>query len=415
MTASRERPIIGQTPGHAGAAQAPAQRRLYLRETRARTGRDVIFERAFLALLTVALFFTLLFALFFAMPGRALAGAPSTLNIYNWADYIDPALIDEFEREYGIEVNYDVYDSSEMVDTKLMTGHTGYDIVFHSSSFSARLIPIGVYQNVDTSRLRNWRHIDHDLIDKITSDYGAEIAGVPYMWGTTGFTYNRDMILERMPNAPLASAAMIFDAAVVARFADCGVSLVDDPTSVIPMAMLYLGYPANSVDPDHLLAVEQLLMAVRPYIKYFSSNKTLLDLPSEEICLAMSWSGDYAVASARAAEAGKDIDLGYTIPREGSVDWYDLMYIPADAPNPENAYLFLDFMLRPEVIARATNFTGYANANRSATALVDPDIAADPAIYPDEETRKRLHASQILAPKEERLRSRTWTKVKSGL
>jgi putrescine transport system substrate-binding protein len=179
--------------------------------------------------------------------------------------------------------------------------------------------------------------------------------------------------------------------------------------------MIYLGYPANSVDPDHLRDVELMLKSVRPYIRYFSSNKTLLDLPSEEICLAMSWSGDYAVASDRAAEAGKDIDLGYTIPSEGSVDWYDLMYIPADAPNPDNAYLFLDFMLRPEVIARATNFTGYANANRSATALVDPDIASDPAIYPDPQTRQRLHASRILSPKLERLRSRTWIKIKSGL
>jgi len=358
----------------------------------------------------------LLFSLLLlACIGQAQSATTSTLNIYNWADYIDPALLDEFEREYGIKVNYDVYDSSEMVDTKLMTGHTGYDVVFHASSFSARLIPIGVYQNVDTSRLRNWQHIDRTLVEKISADYGAEIAGVPYMWGTTGFAYNRDMVLARMPDAPLGSAAMIFDPTIVARFADCGVSLVDDPTSVIPMAMLYLGYPANSVDPQQLREVEQLLLAVRPYIKYFNSNKTLLDLPSEEICLAMSWSGDYAVARGRAAEAGKDIDLGYTIPAEGSIDWYDLMYIPADAPHPDNAYLFLDFMLRPEVIARATNFTGYANANRDATALVDPAITADPAIYPDAATRERLHASQILAPKQERLRSRTWTKIKSGL
>ncbi len=252
-------------------------------------------------------------------------------------------------------------------------------------------------------------------MDKITADFGAEIAGVPYMWGTTGFTYNRDLVLARMPDAPLASAAMIFDPAIVSRFADCGVSLLDDPTSVIPMAMIYLGYPANSVDPDQLRDVEQLLKSVRPYIKYFSSTKALLDLPSEEVCVAMSWSGDYSVATDRAAEAGLDIDLGYTIPSEGSIDWYDLMYIPADAPHPDNAYLFLDFMLRPEVIARATNFTGYANANRSATALVDPGITSDPAIYPDAETQRRLHASKILSPKLERRRSRTWIKIKSGL
>ncbi|MBP6683118.1 MAG: extracellular solute-binding protein, partial [Halioglobus sp.] len=198
-------------------------------------------------------------------------------------------------------------------------------------------------------------------------------------------------------------------------FADCGVSLLDDPTSVIPIAMLYLGYPANSVEPEHLAEVEQLLKGVRPYIKYFSSTKMLLDLPSREVCVAMAWSGDYAVASSRAAEAGVEIDLGYTIPREGAVDWYDNMYIPADAPHPENAYLFLDFMLRPEVIARASNYIGYANANRSATALVDPAISGDPAIYPDPVTMERLEPSVILPPKLERRRSRAWTKIKTGL
>lgn len=253
---------------------------------------------------------TLLRTLIFLVFSSSVAAAPApTLNIYNWADYIDPALLDEFEREYGIEVNYDVYDSSEMVDTKLLAGHTGYDVVIHASSFSARLIPVGVYQIVDTSRLRNWHHIDTAVVDKITADFGVELAGVPYMWGTTGFTYNRDRVLARMPDAPLHSAAMIFDPAIVARFADCGVSLLDDPTSVIPMAMIYLGYPANSVDPDHLRHVEQILKAVRPHLKYFSSTKTLLDLPSEEVCIAMSWSGDYAVATERAAEAGLDIDL----------------------------------------------------------------------------------------------------------
>jgi len=344
-----------------------------------------------------------------------LAAEPPLLNIYNWSDYIDPQLIEEFEDEYGIEINYDIYDSSEIVDTKLMTGRSGYDIVVHAASFSARLIPIGVYQQVDTSRLDNWHHIDSRILRKITTNYGEEISGVPYMWGTTGFTYNRDMVLSRMPDAPLTSAALVFDPAIVSRFADCGVSLLDDPTSVIPTAMLYLGYPANSVDPEHLREVEKLLKAVRPYIKYFSSTKMLLDLPSEEVCIAMSWSGDYSVATTRAAEAGLDIDLGYSIPREGGTDWYDVMYIPADAPHPDNAYLFLDFMLRPEVVARASNYTGYANANRSATALVDPAITSDPAIYPDSETMQRLHASRILPPKLERRRSRTWTKIKTGL
>ena len=350
-----------------------------------------------------------------ALPDRVYAAEEPLLNIYNWSDYIDPDLIREFEREFGIKVNYDIYDSSEIVDTKLLTGHSGYDIVVHSASFSARLIPIGVYQSVDYQRLENWHHIDNDLLAKIRRYFGEDIAGVPYMWGTTGFAYNRDMVLARMPDAPLDSAAMLFDPAVVSRFADCGVTLLDDPTSVIPIAMLYLGFPANSVEPEHLAKVEALLKAVRPYIKYFSSTKMLLDLPSREVCLAMAWSGDYAVAITRAAEAGVDIDLGYTIPREGAIDWYDVMYIPADAPHPDNAYLFLDFMLRPDVIARASNYIGYANANRDALPLVDTALSSDPAIYPDPETMQRLEPSVVLSPKLERRRSRTWTKIKTGL
>ena len=353
----------------------------------------------------------------FAMLASVLAWSAEQpiLNVYNWSDYIDPTLVKEFEQEYGIKVNYDIYDSSEIVDTKLLTGRTGYDVVVHSASFSARLIPIGVYQSVDYSRLENWHHIDLDLIERIEENYGGSMTGVPYMWGTTGFAYNRDMVLERMPDAPLDSGAMLFDPAVVSRFADCGVTLLDDPTSVIPIAMLYLGHPANSVEPEHLAEVETLLKAVRPYIKYFSSTKMMLDLPSQEVCIAMAWSGDYSVATSRAAEAGVELNLGYTVPQQGATDWYDVMYIPSDAPHPNNAYLFLDFILRPEVIARASNFIGYANANRDATPLVDPQITSDPAIYPDEETMQRLEATKVLPPKLERRRSRTWTKIKTGL
>ena len=348
-------------------------------------------------------------------PTRLLAAAEPILNIYNWSDYIDPALVEEFEREYNIKVHYDIYDSSEIVDTKLLTGSSGYDLVVHSASFSARLIPIGVYQSVDYDRLENWHHIDDDIVSRIQRAYGEDIAGVPYMWGTTGFAYNRDMVLARMPDAPLGSAAMLFDPEITSRFADCGVTLLDDPTSVIPIAMMYLGHPANSVEPAHLRAAEELLKAVRPYIKYFSSTKMMLDLPSQEVCIAMAWSGDYSVAMARAAEVGLAIDLAYTIPSEGAVDWYDMMYIPADAPHPDNAYLFIDFMLRPENAARASNYIGYANANKSATRLVDPTITADPAIYPDPDTMKRLQSTLVHPPKLERRRSRTWTKVKTGL
>ena len=319
------------------------------------------------------------------------------------------------EGKYGIDVTYDIYDSSEIVDTKLMTGRSGYDVVVHAASFTARLATAGIFHPIDFNKLPNWHHLDSDLIRKADEKYSNGLQGVPFFWGTTGITYNVDMIKERMPNAPLDSSALIFDPQIISKFTDCGISFLDDPTSVIPMAMMYLGYPSNSVDLQQLKEVEALVKAVRPYISYFSSTKMLLDLPSEEVCIAMSWSGDYSVASNRAKEAGIDINLDYIIPKEGAGMWFDNMYIPEDAPHRENAYLFLNYMLRPEVIAASSDYIGYANANKSATPLVNPTLTANIAVYPDAETLQRLQTTEVLAPKEERKRSRTWTKIKTGL
>lgn len=345
----------------------------------------------------------------------AAKGTPQKLNIYNWADYIHPDAITRFEEEFGIDITYDIYDSSEIVDTKLMTGRSGYDVVVHAASFTARLATVGIFHPVDFNKLPNWHHLDPNLIRRADEKYSNGLQGVPFFWGTTGITYNVDLIKERMPNAPLDSSALIFDPEIISKFTDCGISFLDDPTSVIPMAMMYLGYPANSVDLQQLKEVETLVKAVRPYITYFSSTKMLLDLPSEEVCIAMSWSGDYSVASNRAKEAGIDINLDYIIPKEGGGMWFDNMYIPEDAPHRENAYLFLNYMLRPEVIAASTDYIGYANANKSATPMVNPSLTANVAIYPDAETLQRLQTTEVLAPKEERKRSRTWTKIKTGL
>ncbi|MCZ6619120.1 MAG: polyamine ABC transporter substrate-binding protein [Gammaproteobacteria bacterium] len=348
----------------------------------------------------------------FARPADA---EESVLNIYNWADYIGSDTISDFEDEYGIEVNYDVYEASEMVDAKLMAGSSGYDLVLHGAAFSARLITAGIYRPLDKKRLPNWRHLDPDLLQRFDHfDPGLRF-GVPYMWGTTGFTYNVDMILERMPDAPVASGDLLFKPEIVSKFADCGVSLLDAPVTVIPVVLAYLGYEADSVEPEHLKEVELLLKSIRPYIKYFSSAKLLVDLPSREVCIAQSWSGDYAVASRRARDAGLEVNLAYTMPIEGSTIWFDALFIPADAPHPDNAHLFLDYLLRPEVIARVSDFIGYANPNRDATALVDPAITSDPAIYPDAEVQSRLQSTRVYQPKIERLRSRVWSRVKTGL
>lgn len=337
------------------------------------------------------------------------------LNVFTWPDYIGPTTIEDFEREYGIKVNYDTYDSTEMAEARLLAGRTGYDLVDHAERYSARLIPIGVYQPLDRSKLTNWGNLDPWVLETLNTADPGNRHGVPYLWGTTGFTYNVRMIRERMPDAPLDSGDMIFNPDVVKHFADCGVTFLDEPTDVIPMAMMYLGRPADSIDPKDLADVEKLLKSVRPYIRYFSSAKMLVDLPNEEVCIAMSWSGDYAQAMYRAEEAGRPVELAYSTPREGGLAWFDLWFIPADAPHPHNAHLFLNFLLRPDVIAAVSNETRYAAPNLKALPLVNPEVRNDPAVYPPQDVRDRLHKGSLHSPKEERLRSRLWSRVKTGL
>jgi putrescine transport system substrate-binding protein len=238
---------------------------------------------------------------------------------------------------------------------------------------------------------------------------------VPYLWGTTGFTYNVKMIRERMPDAPVHSGDMIFKPEIAKHFADCGITFIDEPTDVIPMVMVYLGHDPNSLDPRELAEAEATLKSVRPYIRYFSSAKMLIDLPNEEVCIAMSWSGDYAQAMLRAQETGRPVELAYTTPREGTLAWFDLWFIPADAPHPGNAHLFLNFLLRPEVIAAVSNEVRYAAPNPKAMPLLLPEVRDDPAVYPTEEVKRHLYKGVLHSPKEERLRSRLWSRVKTGL
>jgi putrescine transport system substrate-binding protein len=355
-----------------------------------------------------------------AVLATATAGAAATdeekvLNIFTWPDYIGPNTIADFEREYGIKVNYDTYDSTEMAEARLLAGRTGYDVVDHAERYSARLIPIGVYRPLDRSRLTNWKNLDPAILRKLQGADPGNRHGVPYLWGTTGFTYNVRMIRERMPDAPVTSGDMIFKPEIARRFADCGISFLDEPTDVIPMVLLYLGRDPNSVEEKDLADAEKVLKGVRPYVRYFSSAKMLIDLPNEEVCIAMSWSGDYAQAMHRAEQAGRPVELAYTVPREGTLAWFDLWFIPADAPHPNNALLFLDYMLRPQVIADVSNEVRYAAPNLAAIPLLDPEVRDDPAIYPPEHIRRDMHVGALHDPKLERLRSRLWSRVKTGL
>ncbi len=355
----------------------------------------------------------LLLAFFIAT--AAAAEEEKILNVLNWSDYIGPTTIADFEAEFGIKINYDLYDSTEIVEAKLLAGQTGYDVVVHSVRYSARLFPIGVYRRLDRDQLPLWKNLDPWVLN-VMADYDpGNLYGVPYMWGTTGFAYNIDMVKARMPDAPLNSGDMIFNPDVVSKFADCGVTLLDEPTDVIALVMLYLGHDHNSMDPAHIAEVEAQLKSVRPYLRYFSSARMMNDLPNEEICVAMSWSGDYAAAMARATEVGLDINLAYSVPSEGTVLWIDGLFIPSDAPHPNNAHLFINYLMRPDVIAAISDLTRYANANLASIPLMDPKVAEDPAVYTPVSEREHMVTGLIFGPKLERRRSRAWARIKTGL
>jgi putrescine transport system substrate-binding protein len=349
------------------------------------------------------------------MSTAVAAAEEPVLNVYNWADYIGPTTVQDFEAEFGIEVNYDLYDSTTVVDAKLLAGNSGYDVVLTALRYSEHMIKAGVFLPLDRAQLPLWGNLDTAVLEAMSGYDPGNRYATPYMWGTTGFAYNVDMVLERMPDAPLDSAALVFDPANAARFADCGISLLDEATMVIPVVMKYLGYDANSIEPAELAEAEAVLKAIRPHIRYFSSAKLLNDLPNGEICIAMSWSGDYSQAQLRAEEAGLDMRLAYMVPREGTVLFFDGMMVPADAPHPRNAHLFLDFLMRPEVIAPISDLLRYANANRASLPLIDPELLADPAAYPRLEGHPEWQAGIVYEPKLERRRTRAWSRVKTGL
>jgi putrescine transport system substrate-binding protein len=341
----------------------------------------------------------------------------NVVNVYNWADYIAPDTIDKFEAEYGIEVNYDLYDASNTVDIKLLAGNSGFDVVSHSNWQSSPLVPIGVFEKLDFSLLPNVVHLDPELMARIDIYEAVRGYMVPYHWGTTGYAWNADMVRERLPDHPMTTGDVLFDPEVISQLADCGVSLLDGSTEVLSAAFAYLGGDPQQYDinDENIAAAEEQLKKIRPYVRYFSNDKMMSDLPNKEVCVAMSWSGDFAQAQARAEEAGIDIDLRYTVPQEGSRLWVDGLYIPIDAPHRENAYKFINFMLRPAIAAANANHSFYANANGSSWPLMHPEILNNPAIFPDESNWERLYASPVSDVKRIRPRTRAFARVKSGL
>lgn len=350
-----------------------------------------------------------------ADPNRQGTTEEPVLRIYNWADYIGFQTIAEFEHATGIRVVYDLYDSNETLEGKLLVGDSGYDIVSTSMAYYARQIRAGLYEPLDKAQLPNWKNLDpYVLAVQAQADPGNRYAA-PYLHAMNGFAYNVRQIRTRMPQAPLDSLDMLFKPQVVARFADCGVSFLDSPDDVIQLALQYMHRDPNSRSAEDLRAAEQLVMAVRPYIRVFDSNDYVGQLASGELCIAMAWSSDYSTAVTRARRAGIDLQLAFALPREGSNITYNAFLIPRGAPHPRAAHRFIDFILEPRVIAEITNDIYYGNDNLAARPFVRPEILNDPTVYPPAEVRARLFLPSEFDAPYQRLRTRTWTRIKSGL
>lgn len=336
------------------------------------------------------------------------------LNVYNWSDYIEPTVIADFEKEYGIKVNYEVMDSNELLETKLLAGKTGYDVVVPSASFLARQIKIGIYQKLDKSKLTNLGNLDPEITAKLAQfDPGNEYA-VNYMWGTSGIAYNVEKIKAIMADAPVDSFAILYDPKVIAKFKDCGVSILDAPSEVVGTVLMYLGKDANSESPEDLATAEKELAAIRPSVRNINSSKYIEDLANGEICLALGWSGDVLQARDRANEAGKGITIDYRIPKEGAVMFFDNLAIPADAEHVKNAHLFINYLLRPEVAAKNSNFLNFANSNAASWPLLNAAVKDNPNIFPTPEMMKRLVPDLPESADFNKLLTRGWTRFRTG-
>lgn len=350
-------------------------------------------------------------ALPYVRPSWAQAG---TVNVYNWADYIGETTLADFEAETGIGVVYDLYASSEEMQAKILAGSTGYDVAVMAGLSLPQFVKAGVYEKLDRAKLTNWDNLDPEILRIVQGFDPGNLYGVPYMWGSVGITYNLDMVKERLPDANLQSLDTLFKPENAAKLADCGISILDSPTDIGFMVMAWLGIDASSAGPAEYRRMAEAFAPIREYITTFDNSNYLTAIPNGELCAINNWSGDYGVAKSRAAEAGIEMNLAYFVPETGSPAWFDMLCMPVDAPNRENGLTFINYLLRPEVIAACTNFTGYANANKAATPLLDPAIAADPAIYPDAETLKRLFTPAPQTEEQDREITRIWAEIKAG-
>lgn len=337
------------------------------------------------------------------------------VRVYNWSDYIDESLLEKFETETGIKLIYDVFDSNEVLETKLLAGGSGYDVVVPSATFLQRQIAAGAFQKLDVGQLPNHGNL-WNVIQERTDQYDPSGAySVNYMWGTTGIGYNIGKVTEALgEDAPLDSWDLVFDPANMEKLAECGVHFLDAPTEMIPAALNYIGEDPDSHDPEVIAKAEAVYDAVRPYIQKFHSSEYINALANGDICVAVGWSGDVFLAQFRAAEAENGHEIDYSIPTQGAQMWFDQMAIPTDAPNPEAAHKFINFILNAQNAAAATNYVWYASGNLAAQEFIDQEILEYPAVYPDAATLEKLFITTPYPAKVQRVATRLWTKIKSG-
>ena len=353
-----------------------------------------------------------------AAPGAAPAAPVAeekVLNVYNWSDYIAEDTLANFEKETGIKVTYDVFDSNEILETKLVTGNTGYDLVVPSLSFLARQIQAGVFQPLDRSKLSNYGNLDTKLMAVIAENDKDNLHSVPYLWGTTGIGYNAAKVKEILgEDAPVDSWALVYEPENLKKLSKCGVAFLDTPSEMIPPVLNYLGEAPNSFDEAVIQKGVDRLAQLRPHITYFHSSQYINDLANGDICVAVGWSGDIFQARDRAEEAAKGVEVKYSIPKEGAPMWFDMMAIPKDAKHPDNAHKFINYLMRPEVMAGISNYVSYASGVAASLPLVDESVRTNPGVYPSEEVMGKLYTLAVLPAEVDRVFNRHWTTLKTG-
>lgn len=356
---------------------------------------------------------TLLLGAALTLSAHGVANA-ATVHVYNWSDYISDNTLDDFKNKHDIRVVYDVFDSNETLEGKLLAGRSGYDVVVPSDHFLARQVQAGVFQPLDRNKLPNWSNLEEHLMEQIAvNDPGNQYA-VPYLWGTNGIGYNVDKVREVLGVETIDSWAVLFEPENMEKLASCGVSFLDSADEMLPAALNYMGLDPNSTQTQDYDAAVEKLNKIRPYVTYFHSSKYVTDLANGDICVAAGFSGDVLQAAERADEANNGVNIAYSIPKEGGNLWFDVLAIPADAGNVDEAHAFINYLLEPQVIADISDYVGYANPNQYADELMDEDVRNNPGVYPAQEVLDKLFVSKPLPASAQRIKTRAWTRFKSG-